>query len=90
MSPGDLVVCIETGDIDGANNNFLSLLNKGDIYTVQDVAMYPHWEGATAIKVFEISLPASEWYNSTRFRPCRKTSIDDLTALIKERQCENA
>jgi hypothetical protein len=36
----------------------------------------------------EVPLYDNEWWHSGRFRPCRKTSIDDLSALLKERERE--
>jgi hypothetical protein len=90
MGPGDLVVCVNVGIINGADNTDLHLLRKGDIYTVEDFITDADWQGACGVKVFEVQTPANAWWVAERFRPCRKTSIDCLTACLKEREREEA
>jgi hypothetical protein len=88
MSPGDLVVCVNTGIIPGAFNVDLHLLRKGDVYTIDNVfSVPPHGYGVTLI---EVPIRANCAWVSSRFRPCQKTSIDDLTACTKERERELA
>jgi hypothetical protein len=90
MSPGDLVVCVNVGIIRGANNQGLSRLTLGAIYTVEDVSPQYKLQRAGGIRVSEVPLTGNYWWHSFRFRPCRKTNIDGLTAFLKEHEREEA
>ena len=86
MSPGDLVACVNAGVIRGALNKELHLLTLGDVYTIGDVDPCPYPDGYIGIALIEIYLGKNEWWHSARFRPCRKTNIDDLIASVRERE----
>lgn len=84
MSPGDLVVCVNTGVIRNAGNVGLSALRKGDIYTVEDISKV-RVHGDIGIMLIEVPVPRGfKWWHSSRFRPCGKTNIDCLTALARK------
>ena len=86
MSPGDLVVCVNAGVIPGAYNNYIHLLKKGDVYTVDEVAP----RGPAGIRIIEVPIfSGDDWWHAARFRPCRKTNIYALVECAKERKRED-
>jgi hypothetical protein len=91
MSPGDLVVCVNVGAIPGSHNLGLSRLTLGSIYTIKDVGWSSNDPGF-GVDLVEVDSVGCRWghlqWNPKRFRPCRKTNIDELVALVKERECE--
>ena len=87
MSPGDLVVCVYTGIIPESGNRGLERLILGDVYTLKDIGSSP-WDGHLRVQIWEVEQPISGWWNAKRFRPCRKTNIDGLTAILKVRERE--
>jgi hypothetical protein len=89
MSPGDLVVCVNAGVISGASNHKDRLrLIEGGVYEIDQISPFPDPAGDHGVKV--TSLDCWWWFHSKRFRPCRKTDIESLTAPLKERECEDA
>jgi hypothetical protein len=87
MSPGDLVVCVNVGRILDAWNEELNRLTLGAVYTVKDFRPADEPCSGQRIQISEVRSPTG-WWHSHRFRPCRKTNIDELVALVKERECE--
>jgi hypothetical protein len=87
MSPGDLVVCVNVGAIPGSLNIDLEQLIIGNIYTIQGVRWASNVPGF-GVDLVEIESVGSAPWNPNRFRPCRKTNIDDLVAIVKECECE--
>jgi hypothetical protein len=85
MSPGDLVVCVNVGIIEGAFNLRLHLLNIGDVYTIEKSLIHA---GRRGVRLIEFRMPRGEYLFASRFRPCRKTNIDDLIACVKEHSCD--
>jgi hypothetical protein len=88
MTPGDLVVCVNTGIIEGAVNTDLDRLREGGVYTIEDIRGSLSRSGSFGIRIGEVPLCGNEWWHSARFRPCRKTDISGLVEIAKERELE--
>jgi hypothetical protein len=90
MTPGDVVVCVNTGRLpDAKNGRSLRLLQKGAVYTIEKLPWC--WNGpGFGLVLAEIQRSDGGCWHPDRFRPCRKTDIGALAALLKEREREEA
>jgi hypothetical protein len=84
MGPGDTVVCVNVGFMHEAwNGPGLLLLTLGDVYTIRDVYIIRDGK-VDGVKLWEVTNDEDWYFHAKRFRPCRKTNIDNLTALTRE------
>ena len=86
FTPGQFVVCVDTGIRVGSTSDFGMPLVKGKVYTVADLRLKPFGDGGVYLVLKEIPPPTGHpfWaFHPDRFRPI-SDSHEKAIAAMKE------